>query len=129
MSIPPETRTTILLLVSDAVVRAVMQEILEHEGYVVLAVGELGQAVDRLKDIAPELLITRTYVRDLPGHEAAKYLRTKCNKMKVLLVGGLLADDRLEYRTQLEHFEVFPKPYPASEFVHKVREVLSKPRG
>jgi DNA-binding NtrC family response regulator len=85
--------------------------------------------VDRLKDYTPDLLITRTYVQSLTGHDAAKYLRSKCLKMKVLLVGGLLDDDRLYNRAAQEGFEVFPKPYPAAELLQKVREVLSKPRG
>lgn len=80
--------TTILLLVSDPVVRSVLEETLEHAGYTVVAAGDLGHAVDRLKECQPDLLITRTYVESLPGHEAAMYLRTKCLRMKVLMVGG-----------------------------------------
>jgi CheY-like chemotaxis protein len=121
--------TTILLLVSDPIVRSVMQEILEHEGFTVLAVGDIGHAVDRLKESQPDLLITRTYVQNLTGHDAAKYLRSKCMKMKVLLVGGLMADDRLHNRELLEGFNVFPKPYAPAEFLNKVKEVLAKPRG
>lgn len=86
-------KTNILLLVSDPVVRSVLKETLEHEGYTVLAAGDLGQAVDRLKECTPDLLITRTYVDGLPGHDAAMYLRTKCLTMKVLILGGLL-DER-----------------------------------
>jgi len=122
-------KTTILLLVSDPIVRSVMEEFLTREGYTVLAVGDLGQAADCLKDSAPDLLITRTYVQNLTGHEAAKYLRNKCMKMKVLLVGGLLDDDRLQNREVLEGFEVFPKPYPAAELLEKVKKVLSTSRG
>ena len=122
-------KTTILLLVSDPVVRSVLQETLEHEGYTVLATADLGQAVDRLKQCMPDLLITRTYVQSLPGHDAAKYLRTKCLKMRVLIVGGLLDDERLQYREALQGFEVFPKPYTAAELLQKVKDVLSKPRG
>jgi len=55
-------KTTILLLVSDPVVRSILKETLEREGYTVMATGDLGRAVDRLKDCIPELLITRTYV-------------------------------------------------------------------
>src|ERR1700747_2081156 len=91
-------KTTILLLVSDPLVRSVLRETLEHEGYTVRATGELGQAVDRLKECQPDLLITRTYVQSLPGHDAAVYLLTKCPKMRVLIVGGLLDDDRLRQR-------------------------------
>ena len=129
MAGPASTRLSILLLVSDPIVRSVMQETLQQEGYLVVAVGDLGQAVDWLKMFpSPDLLITRTYVQNLTGHDAAKYLRTKCMTMKVLLVGGLLADDRIYHREALEGFEVFPKPYPAAELLQKVKEVLSTPR-
>ena len=121
-------KSTILLLASDPVVRNVMKETLEREGYTVLATGDLGNAVDRLKEVQPDLLITRTYVEGLSGHDAAMYLQTKCQKMKVLIVGGLLDDDRLQNRETLHGFEVFPKPYPAAELLQKVQEVLAKPR-
>jgi DNA-binding response OmpR family regulator len=120
---------TILLLASDPLMRSVLTETLEHEGYTVLATGDLGSAVDRMEEVPPDLLIIRNYVEGLPGHDAAVYLRTKQVKMKVLIVGGLLDDDRLELRESLQGFEVFPKPYGAAELLQKVKEVLAKPRG
>ena len=122
-------KTTILLLVSDPVVRSILKETLEREGYTVMATGDLGRAVDRLKDCIPELLITRTYVEGLPGHEAAMYLRTKCPGLRVLMLGGLLDDERLEYRAAQQGFEVFPKPYTKAALLQEVRYVLSKPRS
>jgi len=122
-------KTTILLLVSDPVVRAILKETLEREGYTVLASGDLGQAVDRLQECTPDLLITRTYVESLPGHEAAMYLRTKCLGMRVLMLGGLLDDERLQYRAAQQGFAVFPKPYSAAALLQEVRHVLSKPHG
>lgn len=122
-------KTNILLLVSDPVVRSVLKETLEHEGYTVLAAGDLGQAVDRLKECTPDLLITRTYVDGLPGHDAAMYLRTKCLTMKVLILGGLLDDERLQSREALQGFDVFPKPYAPAKLIQEVKDVLSKPRG
>ena len=121
--------TTILLLVSDAITRSVLAEKLEEAGYMVLATGDLGQAVDRLNHSSPDLLITRTYVQGLPGHDAATYLRTKCPKMRVLMLGGVLDDDRLRHRSELHNFHVFPKPYSVEEMLREVKEVLSTPRG
>ena len=95
----------------------------------VRATGDLGQAVDRLKECQPDLLITRTYVESLTGHDAAIYLRTKCLKMRVLILGGLIDDERLQYREALQGFEVFPKPYTAAKLLQEVKDVLSKPRG
>jgi CheY-like chemotaxis protein len=122
-------KTTILLLVSDPLVRSVLEETLEHEGYTVRATGDIGQAVERLGESTPDLLITRTYVQSMLGHEAAKYLLTKCPTMRVLMVGGLLDDKRLRYRAELQGFEVFPKPYSAAELLQKVKDVLGKRRG
>jgi len=122
-------KTTILLLVSDSVVRSILKETLEREGYTVMATGDLGQAVDRLQECIPDLLITRTYIESLPGDEAAMYLRTKCPEMRVLMLGGLLDDERLAYRAEQQGFEVFPKPYTAAVLLQELRLVLSKPRG
>ena len=118
--------TTILLLVSDPLVRAVFKETLEGKGYTVLDFGGLGHAVERLRNCLPDLLITRTYIESLTGHDAAVYLRNKCPKMRVLIVGGLLDDDRLRNRELLQGFEVFPKPYTPAELLKKVQDVLSK---
>ena len=123
-----QTEASILLLVSDQLIRAVMREVLEDDGYFVAATGDLGAAVDQLKMGTPDLLITRTFVSTMPGHAAAKYLRKKCPRMRVLIVGGILDDDRLRNREELENFQVFPKPYSASEFLEKVRDVLNSPR-
>jgi DNA-binding NtrC family response regulator len=120
---------SILLLVSDSLVLSVMQETLEREGYLVFPAGELGTAVNWLNDSTPDLLITRTYISGMPGHEAAKYLRNKCPHMRVLMVGGLLEDDRLQYRMALERFEVFPKPYTSAQLIEKIKEVLGKVDG
>jgi DNA-binding response OmpR family regulator len=125
----PLIRSTILLLVSDPVVRSVVEETLERAGYTVMAAGDLGQAVDRMNEVMPDLLIIRSHIQNLPGHDAALYLRKKNMKMKVLILGGRLDDERLQNREELQGFEIFPKPYPAAEMLEKVKEVLDTPRG
>lgn len=123
-----QIKASILLLVSDQLIRTVMREVLEEDGYFIAATGDLGAAVDQLKMGTPDLLITRIFVSSMPGHNAAKYLRMKCPQMRVLIVGGILDDDRLRNREELNNFHVFPKPYSASEFLEKVREVLNSSR-
>jgi DNA-binding NtrC family response regulator len=114
----------ILLLDSEPVIRSVMKDVLEQAGYVVVATGGLGEAVKRLADGKIDLLITRPYVANISGHEAAKYLRARNPSMEVLVIAGLLDDDRLRYRADIERFEVFPKPFTAAELLAKVAEVL-----
>ena len=47
--------------------------------------------------------------------------------MRVLMVGGLLDDTRLQNREALQGFDVFPKPYTSAELLARVKDVLSKP--
>jgi two-component system, OmpR family, phosphate regulon response regulator PhoB len=115
----------ILLLISDSVARVVILETLEHAGYTVMAAGDLGTAVTRLKESKPDLLIVSPYIEEISGYEAARFLRTKCHGLPVLMVAGIIDDDRLEYRLALDGFEIFPKPYTAGALLQKVKDVLS----
>lgn len=120
---------TILLLTSDPEVRSVMQDLLERENYLVVAEGSLGGAIDRLKDLQPDLLIIRPYISSMPGHDAAIYLRTKRPGIPVLMFSGLLDDDRLNHRNKLEAFFVFPPPVAPERLVAEVRRVLRGANG
>jgi CheY-like chemotaxis protein len=59
------TNAMILLLISDSVARVVIAETLEHGGYTVMAVGDLGTAVKRIGEAKPDLLIIGPYIEDM----------------------------------------------------------------
>jgi len=124
----PPMEFTILLLISEPLVRLVIHEALDRAGYLVMATGDLGTAVDRMKECKPNLLIISPYVETISGNDAAKYLQARCPSMRILMVAGLLADDRLQYRAELERVEIFPKPFTAPQLLDKVRSVLSEPK-
>ena len=113
-----------MLLGSEPVRQSVIREALEGAGYLVLAANNLGSAVTMLADCPADLLITHPYVAEIPGHEAAKYLRAKNPGMAVLLVAGFLDDDRIRNSAVLERYEIFPPPFTAAQLVEKVREIL-----
>jgi DNA-binding response OmpR family regulator len=121
---PRAVRETILVFHSAPVVRTVIREILEREGYVIRATGDLGIAVDMVRETPPDLLLIDIYVADINGHDAAKYLCQKSPKMRVLMVAGLPDDQRIERRTTDEGFMVFPKPFAPAELVASVKNVL-----
>jgi CheY-like chemotaxis protein len=116
--------TTILLLVSEPLAREVIREVLERAGYVVMAAGDLGTAVDRLQESKPELLMIAPYVETITGHDAGKYLQGRSPGLRILMVAGLLADDRLQNRAVLERVEIFPKPFTGAELLQKMKQVL-----
>jgi DNA-binding response OmpR family regulator len=126
-SAPPDA--TILLLDSEPVMRAALHDALESAGYLVVTARDLGEALDRLADTPPDLLITRPYINSMPGQTAADYLRSKQNGLPVLVVAGFLKDDRLDVQNAVEHFHTFPEPFRRDELVAKVKEVLQLTRG
>lgn len=115
----------ILLLDSDGSTRGVFREALENVGYLVLAAEDIGVAVDRLGELAPDLLITRPYINGMTGRFAAHYLRTKRPGLPVLIVAGILDDDRLTLPNQAEGIRSFPKPFSREEFIDEVKRVLA----
>jgi DNA-binding response OmpR family regulator len=128
---PPTLNATILLLVSPALLRVVIQETLEHEGYSVYPAGDLGTAVDKLKELEeskPDLLIVSPYVEDMSGYDAAIFLRTKSNGLPVLMIGGVIADDRIQNRLTLKGFDFFPKPFTPADLLAKVNDAFEKLR-
>lgn len=119
---------TILLLDSDSVMRTALHDALQDAGYLVIAAGDLGTAVDRLGEVQPDLLITRPYISSMPGCAAADYLRGKCPGLPVLIVTGFIDDDRVNVRNSTERFCLFPQPFSRDELLAKVRDVLSTVR-
>jgi len=116
---------SILLLGAVPIVRSVIKETLERAGYIVLATDDIGKAVNALPECKPDLLIVHPYVDGLTGLEAAEYLRTKCPTMRVLMVAGLLDDDRLENPVEQRGFKLFPKPFTAAQLLVVIREMLN----
>jgi len=115
---------TILLLDSESVMRAGLRDALESAGYLVEMAGDLGEAVDRLAEVRPDLLITRPYINSMPGRMAADYLRSKRHGLPVLIVAGFMDDDRSRVQNAVEEFHTFPKPFSRDEFVANVKDVL-----
>jgi DNA-binding NtrC family response regulator len=117
--------TAILLLISDPDMRTVIRDSLKSQGYLVLTTAEIGNAIDRLKEGQPDLLIIRPYINSMPGHEAVKFLRTKSPGLRVLMVGGLIDDTRISYTDVIQNIHVFPKPFTHAQLHSAVEEALN----
>lgn len=115
---------SILLLASDPVMRPVLHETLQQAGCLVVSVDGLGPAVERLKQMRPDLLIVRPYINSMPGRTAARHLRTWCPGLPVLIVGGFMDDERIKVPNEIDEFHLFPKLWSRDELLNKVREVL-----
>ena len=114
----------VLLLVSDPLMRVVLRDALNGGGYQIVMANNLGDAVNRLREIHADLLITRSYIDSMPGHMAADYLRSKQPGLPVLIVSGFMEDDRVRDQNSIDQLYVFPKPFGRNDLLEKVRDVL-----
>ena len=67
----------ILLLDSDPLTRAVLHDVLQRAGYLVMEASDLGVAVDRIKMSKPDLLLVRPYISSMTGAMAASICTPK----------------------------------------------------
>lgn len=107
-------------------VRTVVTNILEREGYTVLATDNVDEALEMVRTSAPDLLLTNVLLPTMRGHDAAALLRRVRPSMRVLMVAGLPDDRQVYDMTRGEGIEPFPKPFTSQELAAKVREVLSR---
>lgn len=119
---------TVLVFHAVPVVRTVIREVLERAGYLVRVTGDLGNAVELVQETPPDLLLIGVSTGQTNGHDAAVYLREKCPSMRVLMVAGLPADERVEIWTKGEGFGVFPEPFAPAELMASVSEILAQDR-
>jgi len=77
-----------------------------------------------MEEMQPHLLIISPYINSMPAHMAADYLRSRHPGLRVLVVAGLLDDDRIRVRNAIRGFHTFPNAFTRDEFVTKVKEVL-----
>jgi DNA-binding NtrC family response regulator len=108
--------------------RPVISKALEDAGYLVRTASNIGEAVDRLAEGRPDLLITRPYISSMPGRLAAEYLRSKSHGLPVLIVAGFMDHDRPNVQNTVKAFYTFPKPFSREELLAKVAEVLDDVR-
>src|SRR5581483_4041449 len=119
---------TVLILDSEPSMQACLRDALNDAGYLVVTSGDLGEAVDRLKEMRPDLLITRPYINSMPGRMAADYLRGRRPGLPVLIVAGFMDEDRLNDENAIGEFFVFPKPFTRAELLSVITDVLAKVR-
>src|SRR5580700_8681096 len=105
---------SILLLDSDPIMRTILHEALERAGHLVVATQNLGEAVDRLNRMQPDLLVVRPYISTMSGYMAAQYLRSLRPGLAVLMVDGFVDDERIHVQSAVHNFHIFPKPFAAA---------------
>jgi CheY-like chemotaxis protein len=117
------SRPRVLVVDDERVIADTLSIILNQNGYDASAVYSGVAAVDRAREIKPELVISDVIMQDMNGIEAAIRIREILPGCKILLFSGQAATaDLLERaRAQGHEFEILAKPVHPQDLLAKLR--------
>jgi DNA-binding response OmpR family regulator len=101
---------------------------LEHDGFQVSEAFNGKQAIQRLRDVTPDLILLDIMMPDLDGFEVLEALREFTNVPVIMLTAKGEEDDRVR---GLEHGadDYVTKPFSPRELVSRVKAVLRRTEG
>jgi signal transduction histidine kinase/ActR/RegA family two-component response regulator len=121
---------TVLLVEDEAAVRALVREVLEMNGYVVLEAAD-GKAAMKLATRTRhhiDLLLTDVVMPQMSGRELAERLTAQRPDLRVLYMSGYTPESVLRNGLVPEGTAFMCKPFTVPELARKLREVLESPQ-
>jgi signal transduction histidine kinase len=121
---------TILVVEDEDIVRELVCEVLEHQGYNVLCARDGIEALNLAEDYDGEihLLVTDVIMPHMNGHELAHKLTALRPDMKVLYVSGYSDNDIGDHGTLDPRYELLQKPFTPQVLARKIRDVIHEGR-
>jgi two-component system KDP operon response regulator KdpE len=101
---------------------------LEHDGFQVSEAFNGRQAVQKLRDVNPDLILLDVMMPDLDGFEVLEMVREISNVPVVMLTAKGEEDDRVR-GLELGADDYVTKPFSPRELVSRVRAVLRRTEG
>ncbi len=119
-------RQTILLVEDEKMIRRVMSEVLEREGYRVLACADPREGIDVCQQYGGQidLLLTDVVMPGMNGREMANQILKILPKLRVVFMSGY-TENVLMHEGQTEpQIEYLQKPFKLETLTRKLAKVL-----
>lgn len=101
---------------------------LEHDGFVVVDAFNGKQALQRLRDSTPDLILLDVMMPDLDGFEVLQMVREISNVPVIMLTAKGEEDDRVR-GLELGADDYIPKPFSPRELVSRIKAVMRRTEG
>ena len=126
----PDNFETILVVEDEEIVRDLVCEVLEEQGYNVLCAADGLEALDLAEkfDGTIDLLVTDVIMPHMNGPELAARLVGVRPEMKVLYVSGYSDNDIGDHGVLDPGFELLQKPFTPQTLARKIRDVIREGR-
>jgi CheY-like chemotaxis protein len=116
-------RATILVVEDDRAICEMVAQVLEEEGYRVVTAADGFEAVKRLDEAHPDLVISDVMIPVLDGGHLASFIHARPARKPVPVV-GMTALSRLRRATDSHFAVVLHKPFDVEQMVRTVARLL-----
>ncbi|HEX8785507.1 MAG TPA: PAS domain S-box protein [Telluria sp.] len=124
---PASHKGLVLVVDDEADIRTIMAEVLELQGYTVLQAGDAPQALRRLQDRRPDMLVTDIGLPNgMNGRQLADLVRAQWPQLPVLMVTGYAESTVMKNETLPAQMELLIKPFAMNALVGKVDAMLTQ---
>ena len=118
-------RYRILIVDDDAMAREILKRILEHAGYVVMTAGSGPEALRKLHEGIPHLVVVDLMMPEMDGFELCRRIKSHLDVPIVILSAVAAVESKVE-GLQMYAEDYIVKPFEKEELVARVQRVLRR---
>ena len=123
-------QTPLILVVDDSItVRRVTQRLLKREGYRVVLAADGLQALERLQDELPTVVLSDIEMPRMDGFDLARNIRgdTRLRNLPIIMITSRIAEKHREHARELGVDHYLGKPYSEEELLGLIRHYCALP--
>jgi len=124
-----ELRKKVLIVDDERLTRAVLQHNVVLAGYDVMVAGSGKEAMEKIIDVTPDLIVVDLVMPDMNGFEMCRRIRSnkETTKTPVIVVSALQSQSDVE-EAKISGANVYlTKPVKPEEFVSHIKKFLGSP--
>lgn len=118
----------VLIVEDERKIRQLLRSYLEHDGLAVMTTGSGADAIQTVRDCAPDLVLLDLRLPDVSGEDVAHEIRRTSDVPIIMLTAKTDVDDRIK-GLRLGADDYVTKPFSPREVVLRVQAVLRRGRG
>ena len=130
--LPSAPKIPLILVVDDSItVRRVTQRLLLREGYRVAMAADGLQALERLQEEVPSIVLTDIEMPRMDGFDLARNIRAdaRLKNVPIIMITSRIAQKHNEHATELGVNHYLGKPYSEDELIRLVQKYCSVEAG
>ena len=119
----------ILVIDDEELIREVVKEMLEVEGYVVTTAANGKEGLQIYQRESPDLIITDIFMPEMEGLETIRTLQQDSSRVKIIAISGGGERGMISFLTYAKRFgalRTLQKPFSREDLLRTVREVLGE---